>query len=185
VSGGGLSGNTTVLATAQTKRFIHVFAIGEDRSLYHKYVDLQQDPDMQQWSAWVQRSVAVNGTWEGDPCVGVNADGTVEVFIRYSSGLDLWQLYQKDANDPNSWSDARDCTCQSVPNCPQPWNDYYWNTQPVFPTSDCQVVPDPADGRLQVYIRGFTGEYYRVRQTAINSHNYLPPESFGELSLME
>jgi len=178
-------GNVTVLATAHTKRFIHAFATGADLSLYHKYVDLQASPDATKWTDWIVRSTAVNGTWEGDPCVGVNADGTVEVFIRYSTGLDLWQLYQTDPEDPNSFTDARECTCPTAPNCPQPWDDYFWNTQPVFPTSDCQVVTDPSDGRLQIYVRGFTGEYYRVRQRSPGDHHYLPPENFGQLSLME
>jgi len=99
--------------------------------------------------------------------------------------LDLWQIYQLSADDAEGWSAMRECTCPTAPSCPPDWDTYFWNTQPVFPTSDCQVVPDPADGRLQVYIRGFTGEYYRVKQRAPSDHNYLPPENFGQSSLME
>jgi len=172
-------GNTTVLATALTKQYMHVFALGQDGNLYHKYMDTSLSTE--KWTDWILRAVAVNGTWNSDPCVGVNADGSIEVFIRYSTNLDLWQIYQADPADPNNWSVPREAACPTPPNCQQPLTTWYWNIQPSFPTSNCQIVPDLTDGRLQVFIRGFDGGYYVFRQTAVNSHQYVPPHRFDTI----
>jgi hypothetical protein len=36
----------------------------------------------------------------------------------------------------------------------------YWNTQPIFPTSDITVLNSPKDGRIQLFFRGFEGHMY-------------------------
>lgn len=40
---------------------------------------------------------------------------------------------------------------------PQPT---YWNTQPVFPTSDISLKLSPKDKRVQVFFRGFEVEFF-------------------------
>jgi hypothetical protein len=76
---------------------------------------LNQDP-VANWTEWILRAKAPAGSvWDADPAVGVNPDGTIDVFIRELANLDLWQIYQTDATDPNAWSMIRECTCVTMP----------------------------------------------------------------------
>lgn len=164
---------------AQTKFFLHVFAIGKNTTnLYHKYQDFSTGA----WTEWILRAAAFNGTWDSDPAAGVNLDGRVEVFIRYSTNLDLWRIYQLDPLDATQWSVAEEASCVDMDGCAVKKGPY-WNTQPVFPTSDVQVLNDPADGRLQVFYRGFDGALYKVAQTVISNSTapYGPPQRFDSI----
>ncbi len=69
-----------------------------------------------------------------DPAVGLNTDGTIEVYLRYTTNLDLWQMYQARAwrdrrlargaaerarpqitvDDPDNWSTFREGHCPST-----------------------------------------------------------------------
>eukprot|EP00386_Alphamonas_edax_P005513 GDKI01017824.1.p2 GENE.GDKI01017824.1~~GDKI01017824.1.p2 ORF type:complete len:223 (-),score=74.47 GDKI01017824.1:19-687(-) len=49
--------------------------------------------------------------FDADPAVGVNDDGRVEVFARYTTNLDVWQTYQLDPLDPTRWSNPRESGC--------------------------------------------------------------------------
>lgn len=141
--------------------------------------------------------------FDGDPAVGVNPDGRVEVFARYTTNLDVWQTYQLDPLDPSRWSNPRESGCifqdpseaakdpngfipskptreeenTSVPDAfPECDSALYWNGQPVFPTSDLTVVPHPVTQRLRMFFRGFTGQLYFLEQMeANNSTKYGPP----------
>jgi len=169
-------GNTTTLATCQTLSFLHVFALGNDAKLWHRWTSvIDTVPNIGNWSDW---SVIGAGPWDSDPSCGVNVDGTVEVFIRNHVNLDLWQVYQLDPNDATSWSDNREASCFTPPNCKTPRILYYWNTQPSFPTSDISIVNDPFDSRLQLFYRGFDGALYVCRQTEVGAHSYSPPLRF-------
>jgi hypothetical protein len=107
-----------------------------------------------------------------DPAAATNPDGTIEVFARTALNLDLWQFVLQNPSDPDSWSIPTECACLAPPApC--------WNTQPVFPTSDV-TLNRAADGRLELYYRGFDGFLYVVRQVDPGSaKKYHPPTSVG------
>jgi len=106
--------------------------------------------------------------WDSDPGAATNPDGSIEVFVRSEANLDLWQFYLKTPSDPNSWAAPRESSCISTgAGC--------WNTQPVFPTSDTQLLRS-SDGKLQIYYRGFDGNLYYVQQSkAGDGTAYDPP----------
>lgn len=155
-------GNTTVLATAVTKMGVQIVATGADQQLYHKY----QFPNGT-FSLWHRITNNMSRAFDSDPAVAVNADGRLEVFVRYHTNLDMWQTYQKDASDPTSWSTIRESSCVDLAGCIPLGNTTdtpdFWNHQPVFPTSNPQVAIAP-NGAIQMYYRGFDGAYYFVQQ---------------------
>merc|ERR1711964_45507 len=118
---------------------------------------------------------------DGDPEVAVNKDGRLELFARFHDNLDLWQMYQQNPKDPTDWSVPRESSCvdqnqtTSKWYCLQPKSTQYWNTQPVFPTSDVNLLVSPVDGRLQLFYRGFDGRMYMSQQANTgNSTHYEP-----------
>jgi hypothetical protein len=168
-------GNTTVIAVAHTRYAIQAFALGKDNKLWHRYLK----NGTEEWSQWTLRPSPPGGDFDGDPVVGVNKDGSIEVFIRYATYLDLWQFYQTDPADPEAFSVAREPSCIDSPQICANSTLTYWNTQPVFPTSDMSVSVDPFDGRLQVFYRGFDGALYRTAQVVPGDpRHYSPPERY-------
>jgi len=166
-------GNTTVLAITDNGYALHVFALGKDGGLWHKYQVVNGS-----WTDWILRAEAIDGVWDSDPSCGVNKDdNTVEVFIRYSRNLDLWQIYQLDARDPTQWSIARESSCVDLP-CNNTSHLTFWNTQPIFPTSDISVVSDSSTGQLSLFYRGFDGGLYVVKKKDSQTHSYWPPSRF-------
>jgi len=165
-------GNRTVLGIANTQTAIHVFALGLDGQLWHKF---QMTNPAGPWTDWLLRATAPNGTWDSDPAVGVNTDDSIEIFIRESTNLDLWQIYQTDPTDPTAWAHPRECSCVDMGNCKHP--SEYWNTQPAFPTSDITILNDRNDGSIQLYYRGFDGALFVIGQHP-GTHNYYPPKQF-------
>jgi len=166
-------GNTTVLAITDNGYALHIFALGKDGGLWHKYQAVNES-----WTDWILRAQAVDGIWDSDPSCGVNtADDTVEVFIRYSRNLDLWQIYQLDARDPTQWSIARESSCVDLP-CNNTSGKSFWNTQPIFPTSDISIVNDPLTGQISLFYRGFDGGLYVVKKKDSVAHTYWPPSRF-------
>jgi len=130
------------------------------------------------WTEWILRAQAVDGVWDSDPACGVNKDdNTVEVFIRYSRNLDLWQIYQLNAEDPTQWSIARESSCVDLP-CNNTSHLSFWNTQPIFPTSDISMVSDSSTGQLSLFYRGFDGGLYVVKKKDSKAHSYWPPSRF-------
>jgi len=163
-------GNETVLAIADNGYALHVFALGKDGGLWHKYQAANES-----WTDWILRAKADNGVWDSDPACGINpSDNTVEVFIRYSTNLDLWQIYQLDARDPTKWSIARESSCVDLP-CNHTSGKTFWNTQPIFPTSDITIVTDSSSGQMNLFFRGFDGGLYSVKQKSPADHTYWPP----------
>jgi len=173
-------GNTTVMAIADTPTYIHVFALGADGALYHKY-QMQDQKPVANWSDWIVRARAPSGTsWDADPAVGVNPDGSLDVFVRELENLDLWQIYQTDATDPDAWSALRECTCVAMP-CNDTNPAHYWNRQPVFPTSDVTITNTGPGGALRLFYRGFDGSLYVVDSIAGSQHQYGPPKQYNTI----
>jgi len=173
-------GNTTVFAIAQQDDYMHVFALGADGALYHKYQMLNQNPTAN-WTAWILRAKApMQSTWDADPAVGLASDGSLEVFIRQTVDLDLWQMYQTDPLNPEAWSAPRECTCLTLP-CNDTNPDHYWNSQPVFPTSDVTILNSGEDGAMRLFYRGFDGAIYVSDQKPGELHKYLPPKRFDTI----
>jgi len=170
-------GNTTTFAIAEQSKFLHVFALGSDGALYHKYQPLGGNPPAN-WTQWILRAKAPGGSkWDADPAVAVAPDGSLEVFIRQLANLDLWQMYQTDASDPNAWSVPRECSCIVMP-CNDTNPNDFWNTSPVFPTSDVTITTGP-DGWNRLFYRGFDGALYVVDAVQDKTHHYNPPVGFN------
>lgn len=113
--------------------------------------------------------------------MGVNKDGRIEVFIRYDTDLDVWQYYQEDASNPTSWVGPRECSCLTGCDGVHYPSPQYWNTQPVFPTSDLNILTDAATGALKIVYRGFDGRMYSLQQrTPGNSALYTAPQPLGD-----
>merc|ERR1712167_56630 len=131
----------------------HFFCRGADSLLWHQY-----PLNATAFYDWLLLPNPHNATFDSDPAVGMNKDGTMEVIARNHDGLDLWHWYQKNASDPLSWVGPREpaCLCNFPPcegqkrcgnnaNC---GNDGYdcsdsnfmdnstkwWNSQAIFPT---------------------------------------------------
>jgi len=201
-------GNTTVFAM-QRLQYGGLFfvALGADHQLWAIFQEQNStDPSGLSWSDWepitsvCPGGIPVNTTrecyFDADPAIGVNKDGRLEIFARFETNLDLWQMYQSDAQDPRSWSQPREPSCvdqdqtTSVWHCldqnggtpsTQSTDHYYTVSNPVFPTSDISVMNDPADGRIQFWFRNFEGHMYMMKQSiAGNSSRYDPPEVMGD-----
>jgi len=173
-------GNTTVFAMAQQKDYLHVFALGADGGLYHKYQMLNQMPTAN-WTDWILRAKAPMGSvWDADPAVAVAEDGSLEVFIRQLADLDLWQLYQTDASNPDAWSSPRECSCIVMP-CNDTNPNDFWNTQPVFPTSDVTILQTGEGGANRLFYRGFDGALYVIDAIPGKLHKYAPPVGFATI----
>ena len=73
-----------------SERRIQVFARGEDNQVYHKYqIEILKDI----WTNWTKIPTPhPNITFAADPAVGVNPDGRIDLFIRYTTDLDLFQV---------------------------------------------------------------------------------------------
>jgi hypothetical protein len=69
------------------------FARGSDNQIYHKFqVDVAADA----WTNWAKIPTPnPNNSLAADPAVGVNLDGTIDLFIRYTTDLDLFQVFTK------------------------------------------------------------------------------------------
>jgi len=170
-------GNTTVLAVAEQPFFLHVFALGVDGVLYHKYQPLHQNPAAN-WTNWIPRAKApMASSWDADPAVTLAADGSLEVFIRQLADLDLWQIYQTDPKDPNAWSNPRECSCMTMP-CNDTNPKDFWNSSPVFPTSDISILHTGPNHSPRLFYRGFDGGLYVIDAIPGQLHQYSPPQGF-------
>uniref|UniRef100_A0A0G4FQ75 Uncharacterized protein n=1 Tax=Chromera velia CCMP2878 TaxID=1169474 RepID=A0A0G4FQ75_9ALVE len=205
--------NRTNIAIAQNDQWIFAFALGSDGNVYEKHAEVGAeglpqpgDPGLEggiEWSEW--QSVFFRGSssgeplvFDGDPAVGVNSDGRVEVFARFHVNLDVWQAYLEDPSDPRSWSVPRESA--PVEEKGDLNETMFWNQQPVFPTSDLTVVSvvdkqqknEGMEGvlthaspqRLRVFYRGFDGTLYYCEQTeAGNPVKYTPPTPLRTLMI--
>jgi len=165
------------LSISYTNYGKHLFALGKDGQLWHVYQLGEKE-----WTEWAPLTdLCPNATdakrkcnFNADPVVGKNLDGRLEVFVRFADNLDVWQLYQKDANDPMSWTSIRESACVDQDQKSGKWycfgdggdadNEAYWLGQPAFPTSDLTLVNDPKSGALTLIYRGFTGNMFSTTQ---------------------
>lgn len=195
-------GNATVLGMAWTVHGKQLVALGANAQLWHIYEKTAGD-----WTNWTQmtefcpKQVGYGDApylnrpceFDGDPAVGVNKDGRLEVFARIAGNLDVWQMYQTDAADPTKWSKPRETACVDQDQKTGKWyclgengapdvdNEHYWLGQPAFPTSDLTVLNDPKDGRIVIFYRGFTGTLFSVAQRSPgNSTYYSAPNDEGK-----
>jgi hypothetical protein len=192
-------GNRTQLAMAWTKAGKQLVALGADAQLWHLY---ERGGNWSDWAPLTSVCPSKNESgrkfrFDGDPAVGVNADGRLEVFVRFVDNLDVWQMYQLDPEDPTRWSAPRESSCVDQDQTTGLWyclgfepsavpppgldaSTAYWVGTPVFPTSDLTVVNDPHNGALVVFLRGFTGELFSIRQRVPgNSTFYTSPVTEG------
>lgn len=197
-------GNRTVFAMEYTNLGgLQIVSLGKDGQLWHTFqspdVDAEESkwtgaentavkddkPKPMKWTPWTRLTDLCPSkliptrkcVFDADPVVGRNKDGRLEIFIRFQENLDTWQLYQKDPNDPTSWTVPRESSCVDQDQDTGIWHclyngtpdkqshDHYWIvSNPVFPTSDFSVLNDPVDGRLRLWYRNFDGHMYMVEQ---------------------
>ena len=107
--------------------------------------------------------------------------------IRLLADKNLWQLYQKDPTDPQSFTAPRSpwCLCNFPPcqnqtkcgleaqcdnkgvDCSTADTSVYWNDHAPFPTSNTNALLDPVTGTVKVIFRGFNGEMYEQQHQLI------------------
>jgi len=173
---------------------LHVFARGENSSLFHKFQvgpAVGGEANMSEWHCLTPVPGYTSGGlkplifWE-DPTAAINDDGRAEIFIRLTGDLDLWQLYQTDAKDPLAWTAPRApaCLCNFPPctdkgqtkcgvvtqcdntglDCDKEDQSQYWGQGAAFPTANMNIMKDPKNGQLTVIFRNFDGQMYTTTQ---------------------
>jgi len=172
---------------------LHVVALGVDGQIWHTFEERKG-----KWHPWTPlTTVCPSGRererpckFDGDPVVTRNLDGRLEVFMRFEENLDLWQMHQLRANDPNRWSMPRESSCVDQDQETTVWfclgsgssvnqsSKNYWIVEaPVFPTSDLTALRDEVSGKIQVFFRNFEGHLFMVEQLkAGNSMRYSVPQ---------
>eukprot|EP00462_Mataza_sp_D1_P001303 CAMPEP_0175093724 /NCGR_PEP_ID=MMETSP0086_2-20121207/3182_1 /TAXON_ID=136419 /ORGANISM="Unknown Unknown, Strain D1" /LENGTH=186 /DNA_ID=CAMNT_0016366739 /DNA_START=124 /DNA_END=684 /DNA_ORIENTATION=- len=158
---------------------LHVFARGKNASLYHKWqtgpVNSSSGIDNAPMSDWHCLTPNASLTFDTDPTAALNANGQIEIFVRMSTFIDLWQIYQADPKNPDSFLPAREGTCMcpfvSPDDCP--WcldcesrpecSKAYFCDHAPFPTSAATVLMGD-DKKLKVMYRGFDGRMYALTQ---------------------
>ena len=172
---------------------LHVFATGANGSLFHMWqtsnVSDTGEASMSKWACLTPDPVYASAgfvppVWWWDPAAVVNTDGHIDVFIRLLADKNLWQLYQKDPTDPQSFTAPRSpwCLCNFPPcqnqtkcgleaqcdnkgvDCSTADTSVYWNDHAPFPTSNMNALLDPVTGTVKVIFRGFNGEMYEQYQ---------------------
>jgi acylphosphatase len=137
---------------------LEVFVVGGDgrgggNELYHKW---QTTPN----GEWVTDWETLGGIILGNPAVGQNADGRLEVFVRGDDN----RVYHKWQTTPNGeWVTD-------------------WETLGGHITSDVAVSQN-ADGRLEVFVRGDDNRVYHKSQTTPNGEWVTDWETLGGITL--
>lgn len=137
-------------------------------------------------------------------------NGTLVVFVRQMDDLDVHEFHLANPKDPESWIPVRapSCLCNFPPcenqtkcgteancdnkgvNCDDPQHHtaslQYWNSQPIFPTSELQVLAD-AENKLNLIFRGFDGNLYVVRQETAGDAGgkWETPVMYGNNAMVE
>jgi len=108
-------GNKTVFAVeALVTGGVFVAALGVDGQIWKVF----QEPNGT-WHGWSQMTtVCPSGLnpsrpcrFDGDPVMGRNSDGRLEMFMRFAENLDLWQMFQNNPQAPDDWSVPREGSC--------------------------------------------------------------------------
>lgn len=163
---------------------IHVFALGKNGSLWHKFQtgppDLNVSIPFTPMSPWHCLTPNASLTWSNEPAAAVNRDGHIEIFVGLgNSSTQLWQMYQSDPKDPLSWSAPRAPACSCGPEateCPQCKDcstrpdcmKNYWIGSEVITTSDAELRLDQQDQKLKLYFRNSDGHMYELSQEEPN-----------------
>ncbi len=132
---------------------MEVFAVGTDTQLYHKWEDSTGS-----WSNWT----SLGGSWPGQPSVGMNADGHLEVFIVGGQGQSGATLFHAWQTSPGSSS----------------WTGWV-ALAGTWPTGNPAVSRNLAGG-LEVFMRGQdTNLYHAWQSTPGNSSSYIGWQPMG------
>ncbi len=110
------------------------FAVGSDNQLYTK-----QEDDNGNWSSWA----SLGGSWPGQPAIGLNTNGVMEIFIVGNQGPNGGTLFHAWQTSPGSAS----------------WTGW----QPMdglWPAGTPAVTNYPGGGGLQVFMRGVNTDLY-------------------------
>lgn len=188
-------GNRTVFGTAYTSTGgLQMVALGRDGQVWHIY---QTPENKSKWSKWrpitslcpSKINLSRKCRFDGDPALGVNEDGRLEIFVRFRENLDLWQLYQPNAADPSKWTVPRESSCVDQDQESGKWfclsHDSYWvGENPAFPTSNIAVLRHPTTSKLQVFFRNFEGHMYMVEQKNKGDSRYYTPPVLVTYTLM-
>lgn len=183
---------TQVIAQVHTPSYgYHLFALGKNGSIFHRYqtgptntTAINPYVPMSDWLCLTPApTTKENPIWGTAPAVAMNADGRIELFVGSVAGtLDLWQMYQTDAKNPLAWSKPRAGWCDALgppkdPACAacsaappsDKCHEKYWTTIYVWVTSQHVLWLDPADKRLTLTWRSFTGEMWQLKQKEPNN----------------
>mmetsp|Transcript_13939 Transcript_13939/g.24918 ORF Transcript_13939/g.24918 Transcript_13939/m.24918 type:complete len:245 (+) Transcript_13939:163-897(+) len=172
---------------------LQIVALGRDGQVWHVYQN-----STEHWSDWMRLTDVCPSAldrerkciFDGDPAIGRNEDGRLEVFMRFRDNLDLWQIYQTDVNDPSKWSMPREGSCVDQNQTTAVWSclgegfpdkqsteHYFIIDSPAFTTSNLVVLPHPKSGKIQVFFRNFEGHMYKLEQVeAGDSTKYSSPQ---------
>jgi len=194
---------------------LHVFARGANSSIWHKFqtswtTDESGGYPMSGWLCMTYKNgTTSDGThplifWN-DPVAALNHDGRAELFVRIQPDLDVWQMYQTDANDPMAWAQPRGplCLCNFPPcanqskcgvngqcdnlgvDCIHANPNDYWSDHTGWPTANMNTFVDK-DGLISLVYRGFDGRMYvDVQAKAGNSTTYTSGKVYLYNSLFE
>ncbi len=140
---GGIIGNVGV-GNNQDGR-LEVFGVGSDGQLYHVW----QIAPNGGWTGWSSLGSPPPGILVGEPSVGSNADGRLEVFLQAKDGQ-IWHVWQLTPNGGwSSWSSLGGPSAAIANGGP--------------------IVGRNADGRLEIFVTGSDGNLYHMWQTAPNN----------------
>lgn len=163
---------------------LHIIALGVNGSLFHRYqtgpINHTAAGDVLPMTDWICLTPDNTFIYGNPPAIAMNADGRIELFVGDKNGsLDLIQMYQLDATNPLSWSKPRAPWCDALgppadPECARcaaapttdPCYDKFWKRTYVWTTSQQSLWLDPADKKLKLSFRSFTGEMYQLSQAA-------------------
>lgn len=139
--GGSWSASDSVAVAQNSDGRLEVFLIAESGQLYHAW---QTSPGSATWSGWY----SLGGNWPLRDSIAVarNSDGRLEVFLIGNVG----PLYTAEQMSPGSttWS--------------LPWTSLGGN----WPARDSVGLAVNQDGRLEVFLVGYTGQLYNAWQTS-------------------
>lgn len=119
---------------------LHVFARGTDDRIYR----IREDARNNQWTEWVTIGGPI--PFAGQPAMGLNSDGRMEIFARGKTDGNLYHAFQQSLDKAN------------------PWGDWASLGAPPSAIAGDPVVGSDHNGRLHVFVRGADHGLYFTRQ---------------------
>jgi hypothetical protein len=147
---GGVLGDPVVGRNADGR--LEVFCRGADGEVKHIW---QTDPALDQWSSWESLgsgSARLNAI--GNPTVGSNFDGRLDVFVTAgtpATGYSLHHIWQVSSPTAPFWT----------------WQQAKWEDLGGRLAVGSPVVGTNGDGRLEVFARGAANELEHISQVAV------------------